>query len=137
MGCCNESNAEPKQAEAGIKNILASVPPIMVTPYGTGLKCLESTLLPGTPVVIHDDGSIEYEPREGMTPPEISGYVRDEGNPFLFHPLWPTCPKRLHGTRIVGQGFLDVLMLCNCPRAEQHGQRVSAEVCRGCPHREG
>lgn len=132
MNCC-DGGSNPAPVEAGVKNIFASIPPIMVSPYGTGLKCLESTLLPGTPIVIHDDGSIEYQPLDTI-PPEINGYIRDEGNPFLFHPLWPQCDMRLHGTKLVREG-IDVLMICNCDQAEQFKKFVTPAECQSCPLR--
>lgn len=115
-----------------VMTVFAEVPPIMVAPYGSGLKCLEFTLLPDTPIVIHDDGSIEYAPRD-LFPPEISGYTRDSGNPFLFHPKWPLCEQRYHGTKMNKEGFIDVIMLCDCKDVPQYRKQVCVEECLHCP----
>lgn len=88
----------------------------------------------------HNDGSIEYPKRgdEVGHPPEINGYRRDEVNPFLFHPLWPVCYTRLQGTDFHGfRGTIDVVMRCANSEAAAYKKDITADICNGCPHKQG
>lgn len=119
MSCCGGSEPES-----------LNLPPILVLPYTDDLQCLEFTVPPGSPAIVHSGGSIEFPP-EGDEPPIPLGYVRDEENPYLLHPTWVKCRQRLHGLQRSGD-FLDVLMVCHHPDAKQ-GQPVTPEDCANCP----
>jgi hypothetical protein len=42
----------------------------------------------------YDDGTRVFPPR-GNPPAEMPGYIRDEGNPFVFYPILPECELRV------------------------------------------
>ena len=88
--------------------------------------------------IFHDDGSIEYPKGEkDWEPPQnINGYVRDEQNKWLFHPLWVPCQLRHQMAFMKANcGCIDVIMRCTNPQAPEFGQRLSHEVCAKCPFR--
>ena len=90
------------------------------------------------PPIFHDDGSIEYIKGEGVweIPKNITGYVRDPNNKWLFHPLWVPCQLR-HQTAFMKAncGCIDVIMRCNNPQAPEFMQRLGDETCAKCPVR--
>lgn len=63
--------------------------------------------------------------------PGISGYVRDEQNPALFHSQWPACDYRMQGVK--GSKHIDVVMVCNCPDVPTFMKTVQVDHCRNCP----
>jgi hypothetical protein len=129
-GCCG--SIEPDQP-GSIENLAKlQIPVIMIMPAGDGLACLRITIIPGSSAVVHDNGCIEFAPAENWQPKDIAGYRRDEGDPFLFYPLWPQCEKRYHGTRHFPDGSLDVLMICDHPEHPSYKQYVSCETCDAC-----
>jgi hypothetical protein len=42
----------------------------------------------------YDDGTRVF-PVRGKPPPEMPGFERDSGNPFVMHPILPQCPIRI------------------------------------------
>jgi hypothetical protein len=88
--------------------------------------------------IFHADGSIEYPKQEGdWEPPQnITGYVRDPDNKWLFHPEWNQCSLRAQSAFLKANcGCIDVIMRCNNPKAETFYQRLSADICAKCPVR--
>lgn len=41
------------------------------------------------------DGSVQFIAR-GLPPEELSGYVVDEHDPYIFHPILPPCAARVY-----------------------------------------
>ena len=83
----------------------------------------------------HDDGSIEYVKTE-KEPLDIDGYVRDENNHWLFHPLWNKCALR-HAVAYfkAACGCVTLVMRCNNPQSAEFGQRLAHTTCESCPVR--
>lgn len=90
-------------------------------------------------VVIHADGSIEYDEKRpgGWEPPSpIDGFERDEKNPRLFRPLWRSCQLRSFSL-VVKENCqcLDVIAKCGNPRAANVDEIVKHTDCVQCEHR--
>ena len=85
------------------------------------------------------DGSIQYAkgPDEWEPPSPIEGYMRDELNDWLFHPLWKSCQLRLYGTFVKENCLcIEVLAVCNHPetKPDEHGE-VKFNICESCKRR--
>lgn len=77
-----------------------------------------------------DNGQVIY-PVRGNPPPDMPGYVRDPGNPYVFIPIWPPCKFRGVGERT-----------CDCPAdiplkfyTCQLGIHIIGDVCKRCDKR--
>lgn len=107
---------------------------------GTLAQALPSELL-GAPYPlprITESGDIIYAQRDVALkpPPDIDGYVRDQDDPWRFHPLWTECVMRIHGTRRNrSTGAINVVMICNHPQCAYRGGRIAYTDCNTCPHR--
>jgi hypothetical protein len=92
-----------------------------------------------THVVIHPDGSIEYDEKRpgGWEPPSpIDGFERDEKNPRLFRPLWKSCQLRSFSLVIKENcQCLDVIAKCGNPWAAEIDELVKHKACAKCEHR--
>lgn len=145
MSCCDD--APKKEAPTvDIEKILATLPVSVHGYYDTGghqLQGLQFVMPPddkkqrtyGRPT-FHADGTIEYPKAEGSPPKDISGFYRDEVNPFLFRPLWGECFLRMQGIQMNPKsGEIDVRMVCNNPEAGTHHKFVTAQQCADCPVR--
>lgn len=84
---------------------------------------------------VHDDGSIEYTPVEGVKQPrDLEGFERDASNPYLFRPLWPLCDKRLYGSqRNRKTGEINLKMICGHSESTHHRRMVGVQACLTCP----
>lgn len=160
MGCC-EGDAKPGSPvdqKAMAEKIMASLPvPVYgYTPTaGHQLQALQTLMPPDDDKrrnfqrpTFHADGSIEYPrawaEKDGTTsvevgpdvPKEINGYIRDERNTFLFHPLWGECVKRMQGLQMNPKtGEVDVKMVCSNPESPHSMKFVTAVNCSECPVR--
>lgn len=84
----------------------------------------------GLPTVSRE-GVISYS-KGGPQPPVPTGYKAED--PWTFRPVWPSCQHRLLEVHPVEDGSLIIHGYClNHQAGRRDTERLSVEVCRGCP----
>lgn len=65
---------------------------------------------------VRPDGCIEYE-RDAPEPPAPEGYARNEGDPWVLRPVWPSCVHRMYRVQMLDDGQLKIDGICTHPQS--------------------
>lgn len=65
---------------------------------------------------VRPDGCIEYE-QDAPEPPVPEGYTRDDNNPWLLRPMWPSCIYRMYRVQMLDEGQLKIDGICMNPQS--------------------
>ena len=84
---------------------------------------------------IQSDGSIIYPKKGWEPPPPIGGYDRDPGNKWRFVPKWKKCMHRIRLVTTRECGAINIIMMCQCPKADQYRKQTHLRHCDACLHR--
>lgn len=74
-----------------------------------------------------DNGDVVF-PKRGKPPPDVAGYTRDAGDPYLFHADFVPCRHRVTLAVVLPCGKLSCSWFC-----QERGITVNAHTCEVCP----
>lgn len=84
---------------------------------------------------IESDGSLVYDPVDGLKPPSVpDGYAKSD-NPWVFSPLFPLCVDREAANIVQRCGCIKTDAICASKESAYHKLPVTPEHCSGCPAR--
>lgn len=76
------------------------------------------------------DGTIAF-PNRGPPPPDIPGYEREIGDPYIFHPIEEPCTHRETKVERCPNGRLKVVSFCSLKSIH-----LTPKICQECKERD-
>jgi len=68
-----------------------------------------------------------YAPHRGRPPECPDGYLRDQGDPFIFHPIINPCDCRRETREPCNCGTPRLILWCDC-----YNKKVDLGICKEC-----